>query len=66
MVEKQLRIMTPQEFTHPDDAAALKALEAIPILPAVVKKVMDVGIEQMTYGTNICGFVYLYQTNLNH
>ena len=47
MVEKRLRIMTPQEFTHPDDAAALKALEAIPILPAVVKKVMDVGIENL-------------------
>ena len=29
--------MTPSEFTHPDDAAALKTLESIPVLPAVVK-----------------------------
>ena len=64
MVEKQLRIMTPQEFTHPDDAAALKALEAIPILPAVVKKVMDVGIEQMTYGTNMASKILLSPSQL--
>ena len=56
--------MTPQEFTHPDDAAALKTLEAIPILPTVVKKVMDIGIEQMTYGTNMASKILLSPTQL--
>lgn len=51
--------MEAYEFTHPDDAAALKALESIPILPTIVKKVMDIGIEQMTYGTNMASKVLL-------
>ena len=41
--------MIPSEFTHPDDAAALKILESIPVLPAVVKKVMDIGVEQIIF-----------------
>lgn len=56
--------MNPSEFTHPDDAAALKTLESIPILPAVVKKVMDIGIEQLTYGTNMASKVLLSPTQL--
>lgn len=51
--------MEAYEFTHPDDAAALKALESIPILPTIVKKVMYIGIEQMTYGTNMASKVLL-------
>ena len=31
------------EFIHPDDAAALKALQSIPMLSTIIKKVMDVG-----------------------
>lgn len=56
--------MLATEFTHPDDAAALKALESIPVLPAVVKKVMDIGIEQMTYGTNMASKILLSPTQL--
>lgn len=56
--------MTSQEFTHPDDAAALKTLESIPVLPAVVKKVMDLGIEQMTYGTNMASKILLSPSQL--
>ncbi|MBQ9311277.1 MAG: M48 family metalloprotease [Bacteroidales bacterium] len=56
--------MTPQEFTHPEDAAALKALESIPILPSVVKKIMDFGVEQMTYGTNMASKILLSPTQL--
>ena len=56
--------MTPSEFTHPDDAAALKTLESIPVLPAVVKKVMDIGIEQLTYGTNMASKILLSPTQL--
>ena len=56
--------MLATEFTHPDDAAALRALESIPVLPAVVKKVMDIGIEQMTYGTNMASKILLSPTQL--
>lgn len=56
--------MILSEFTHPDDAAALKTLESIPILPTVVKKVMDIGIEQLTYGTNMASKVLLSPTQL--
>ena len=56
--------MTSSEFTHPDDAAALKTLESIPVLPAVVKKVMDIGIEQLTYGTNMASKILLSPTQL--
>jgi Zn-dependent protease with chaperone function len=56
--------MLASEFTHPDDAAALKTLESIPILPTVVKKVMNLGIEQMTYGTNMASKILLSPTQL--
>lgn len=35
--------MQHTEFIHPEDAAALKALKAIPMLSTIVKKVMDIG-----------------------
>lgn len=38
------------EFVHPEDAAALKALKSIPMLSTIVKKVMDVGAEQLQTG----------------
>ena len=37
---------------HPEDAAALRQLENIPGFPALVKKVLSLGYEQMQYGTN--------------
>ena len=56
--------MTAQEFTHPDDAAALKKLESIPLLPTLTKTFMDVGAEQMMYGTNMATKVKLSPTQL--
>ena len=56
--------MTAQEFTHPDDAAALKILEGIPLLPALTKKFMDIGMEQMYYGTNMATKIKLSPTQL--
>ena len=38
------------EFIHPEDAAALKTLKAVPMLLTIVKKVMDVGAEQLQTG----------------
>lgn len=52
------------EFIHPEDAAALKALKSIPILPTIVKKVMDVGAEQLQTGLNIASKVKLSPTQL--
>lgn len=56
--------MLSTEFTHPDDAAALKILESIPVLPTIMQKVMDIGIEQMTYGTNLASKIRLSPTQL--
>lgn len=35
------------DFIHPEDAAALDALKKVPVLPAVTKSFMDLGIEHM-------------------
>ena len=45
------------EFIHPEDAAALKALKAIPMLSTIVKKVMDIGAEQLQTGLNMASKV---------
>ena len=52
------------EIVHPEDAAALKALKAIPILPTVVKKVMDLGYEQLYVGLNRASKIKLSPTQL--
>ena len=51
--------MLATEFTHPDDAAALKALESIPLLPTLVKKYMELGMEQLVYGVNMASKILL-------
>ena len=38
--------MNTPNFTHPEDAAALKTLQAIPALSSVVKAFMNMGIDQ--------------------
>ena len=40
------------EFIHPEDAAALKALKARPMLSTIVKKVMDRGAQPLQPGLN--------------
>lgn len=52
------------EFIHPEDAAALKALKSIPMLSMIVKKVMDVGVEQLQTGLNMASKVRLSPTQL--
>lgn len=46
-------MIKPAEFIHPEDAAALRQLESIPGFPALVKKIMALGIEQLLYGLNM-------------
>lgn len=56
--------MNISEFTHPDDLDALELLNKIPILPAVLKKVMDLGIEQLYFGLNKASKIKLSEKQL--
>lgn len=56
--------MQALDFIHPEDAAALKALQAIPVLPAIMKKFMDVGAEQLQTGLNLASKIRLSPTQL--
>lgn len=56
--------MNPTEFTHPEDAAALRQMEAIPGFPQMVKKVLAVGIEPMVYGINMASSIRLSEKQL--
>lgn len=52
------------EFIHPEDAAALRQLESIPGFPALVKKILSLGLEQMQYGINMASAIRLSPTQL--
>lgn len=51
--------MSMPDFIHPEDAAALKTLQAIPALSSVVKAFMNMGVEQMQTGINLATKVKL-------
>lgn len=57
-------MIKPSEFIHPEDAAALRQLESIPGFPALVKKVMSLGFEQLQYGMNMATAIRLSLTQL--
>ena len=57
-------MIRPSEFIHPEDAAALRQLESIPGFPALVKKVMALGLEQLYYGLNMATAIRLSPTQL--
>jgi len=57
-------MIKPAEFIHPEDAAALRQLESIPGFPALVKKVMALGFEQLQYGMNMATAIRLSPTQL--
>lgn len=50
-------MIIPSDFIHPEDAAALEQLESIPGFPAFVKKVLELGLEQMQYGVNMASAI---------
>ena len=52
------------EFIHPDDLDALELLNNIPILPNVLKKVMDLGTEQLYFGLNKASKIRLSENQL--
>ena len=57
-------MIKPSEFIHPEDAAALRQLESIPGFPALVKKVMALGFEQLQYGLNMATAIRLSPNQL--
>lgn len=52
-------MIKPSEFMHPEDAAALRQMESIPGFPALVKKLMSLGLEQLQYGINMASAIRL-------
>lgn len=58
--------MTTIDFIHPEDATALEALKAVPVLPAVTKAFMDLGVEQLQTGLNMATKVRLSPEQLPH
>lgn len=56
--------MSPSEFIHPEDAAALKQLESIPGFPAFVKSVLSLGLERLQYGINMASCIRLSEKQL--
>jgi Zn-dependent protease with chaperone function len=56
--------MTTADFIHPEDAAALRQMEAIPGFPLLVKKIMALGAEQFSYGLNMASTIRLSEHQL--
>lgn len=56
--------MKPSDFIHPEDAAALRQLEAIPGFPTLVKKFYALGYEKFFYGTNMAKCIRLSERQL--
>lgn len=56
--------MSPLEYIHPEDAAALKQLESIPGFPSFVKSILSLGLERLMYGINMASAVRLSPNQL--
>ena len=57
-------IISAQEYMHPEDAKALHELESIPGFPALVKKVLSLGLEPLQYGINMASAIRLSPSQL--
>lgn len=56
--------MSPSEFIHPEDAAALRHLESIPGFPPFIKGILALGLEKLQYGINMASTVRLSEKQL--
>lgn len=56
--------MSVSDYIHPSDAAALDALKKIPALPSVMKKVFELGLEDIMWAENITTNVRLSKTQM--
>lgn len=45
--------MVVSDFIHPDDSAAMQSLQSIPILPMVMNKVFEMGLDDVLWSENI-------------
>lgn len=57
-------MIRPEDFIHPEDAAALRKLKNIPGFPAFVKKMLSLGFEQLKYGMNMASAIRLSSAQL--
>ena len=57
-------MITASDFIHSEDAAALRQLESIPGFPALVKKILSLGFEELQYGLNMSTAIRLSPTQL--
>lgn len=57
-------MINASDFIHPEDAAALRQLESIPGFPALVKKILSLGFEELQYGLNMATAIRLSPTQL--
>ena len=56
--------MCPTDFIHPEDAAALRQMEAIPGFATIVKKILAIGLENLQYGINMASTIKLSEKQL--
>ena len=56
--------MSPSEFMHPEDEAALRQVESIPGVPSFVKSILSLGLETLQYGMNMASSVRLSERQL--
>lgn len=56
--------MSPSDFIHPEDAAALQQMESIPGFPAIVRKILSIGYETLQYGLNMASNIRLSERQL--
>lgn len=56
--------MSPSDFIHPEDAAALQQMESIPGFATIVRKVLSVGYENLQYGLNMASNIRLSERQL--
>ena len=56
--------MSPSDFIHPEDAAALRHLESIPGFASIMRKILALGIEPMKYGVNMASSIRLSEQQL--
>lgn len=56
--------MRPTDFVHPEDAAALRQMEAIPGFAPLIKKILAIGLENLQYGVNMASTIRLSEQQL--
>lgn len=56
--------MNPFEFIHPDDAVALQTLKGVPLLPTVMEKIFQHGLDEIRWSENVASNLRLSENQL--